>query len=187
MEQNNSPQSNVSQSNVSQSNQGTYEWLKFIIFFAAIILITTLVIRVIAPLIFSDYVPSIIGLSEDNNESGAVINSPPTSEEAPLESEPETLESETDEESSESINTENINEDAASASEVEPLSTEESTSSKVEEPENLSVGDIYTVQLGDTLTSIAAANQITIEQLISANNFTNPNQLKAGQKILIPE
>lgn len=46
---------------------------------------------------------------------------------------------------------------------------------------------IYTVMKGDTLYSIARKHQVTVGQIISANdNLDNPDQLFAGQDLQIP-
>src|SRR5581483_1029641 len=47
-------------------------------------------------------------------------------------------------------------------------------------------GPIYIVQPGDTLSSIASRFNITINDLMAANNITNPNLLDAGQQLIIP-
>jgi len=47
-------------------------------------------------------------------------------------------------------------------------------------------GPIYIVQAGDNLSSIAARFSVSVTDLMSANNITNPNQLKVGQQLTIP-
>ncbi len=47
-------------------------------------------------------------------------------------------------------------------------------------------GPIYIVQPGDSLSSIAARFNISITDLMSANGITDPNQLDAGQQLIIP-
>ena len=47
-------------------------------------------------------------------------------------------------------------------------------------------GKEYVVQKGDTLTSIAKANGVTVAQLKKANNLTT-DALQAGQKLVIPK
>jgi murein DD-endopeptidase MepM/ murein hydrolase activator NlpD len=47
-------------------------------------------------------------------------------------------------------------------------------------------GPVYIVQPGDTLSSIAARFNLTIEDLMAANNLSNPNQLDVGQQLVIP-
>jgi murein DD-endopeptidase MepM/ murein hydrolase activator NlpD len=49
-----------------------------------------------------------------------------------------------------------------------------------------SEGPIYIVQPGDTLTTIAARFNISLDDLMSANGITNPNLLSAGQQLTIP-
>lgn len=45
---------------------------------------------------------------------------------------------------------------------------------------------VYVVKQGDTLSSIARKFNTSVGTLQKLNNFTNPNQLKAGLKILVP-
>ena len=45
--------------------------------------------------------------------------------------------------------------------------------------------EAYLVQEGDTLTSIADANGITLEELIQLNDITDPSQLQVGQTLTI--
>ena len=47
-------------------------------------------------------------------------------------------------------------------------------------------GPVYVVQSGDTLYSIALRFGITVDDLISANQLANPNQLAAGMELVIP-
>src|SRR5512143_353832 len=47
-------------------------------------------------------------------------------------------------------------------------------------------GNVYTVQLGDTLNSIAATLGVDRSALAQANNLTNPDQLWIGQPLLVP-
>lgn len=49
-----------------------------------------------------------------------------------------------------------------------------------------SEGPIYIVQPGDTLSTIAARFNITLEELMAANEITDPNVLSAGQQLTIP-
>jgi LysM repeat protein len=44
----------------------------------------------------------------------------------------------------------------------------------------------YTVQAGDTLTRIAARFGVTVNQIMAANNLTNPNFIYVGQVLRIP-
>ena len=45
----------------------------------------------------------------------------------------------------------------------------------------------YTVQPGDTLSGIAAANGVSVDTLMQINNLANPDQLEVGQVIRLPE
>jgi murein DD-endopeptidase MepM/ murein hydrolase activator NlpD len=47
-------------------------------------------------------------------------------------------------------------------------------------------GPIYIVQPGDSLSAIAARFNVSLNELMAANNIENPNQLAAGQQLVIP-
>ena len=49
------------------------------------------------------------------------------------------------------------------------------------------VAKVYSVQKGDTLSSIASSYGTSWKQLAEYNNLSNPNQLKIGQELRIPE
>ncbi|HEU4962357.1 MAG TPA: LysM domain-containing protein [Bacilli bacterium] len=44
----------------------------------------------------------------------------------------------------------------------------------------------YTVRPGDNLWSIAQRFRVPLQQLMQANNITNPSQVYIGQRLLIP-
>lgn len=44
----------------------------------------------------------------------------------------------------------------------------------------------YTVQEGDTLSAIALAYGVSLEEMIAINNLANPNALAIGQTLIIP-
>jgi LysM repeat protein len=46
---------------------------------------------------------------------------------------------------------------------------------------------VHVIEKGDTLYDLAIKYDITIEDLINANNFDNPNVLSIGQKLIIPQ
>jgi len=58
------------------------------------------------------------------------------------------------------------------------------TSSPVQAQETS--GPIYVVQPGDSLSSIASRFSVSLADLMSANGITDPNQLNAGQQLIIP-
>jgi murein DD-endopeptidase MepM/ murein hydrolase activator NlpD len=47
-------------------------------------------------------------------------------------------------------------------------------------------GPVYIVQPGDYLSTIAARFNISVNDLMTANNISDPNQLAAGQQLVIP-
>ncbi|MGB9739429.1 LysM peptidoglycan-binding domain-containing protein [Chloroflexus sp.] len=48
------------------------------------------------------------------------------------------------------------------------------------------VAALYVVQAGDTLSTIAERFGVTVDELVAANNLTDPNFLQPGQTLLIP-
>jgi LysM repeat protein len=56
------------------------------------------------------------------------------------------------------------------------------------EPSNIvpSGGTTYTVQSGDTLFAIAQRFGVTVQEIVNANNMSNPNNLSVGQELIIP-
>jgi LysM repeat protein len=49
-----------------------------------------------------------------------------------------------------------------------------------------SPGPVYVVQPEDTLSSIAARFNVTLNELMAANNISDPNVLSVGQELVIP-
>ncbi len=47
-------------------------------------------------------------------------------------------------------------------------------------------GAVHRVVNGDTLSTIAQSYGVTIQQIVDANNLTNPNSLSIGQELIIP-
>ncbi len=64
--------------------------------------------------------------------------------------------------------------------------TEPTQAPVVEPPVNTGT-TTYVVQPGDTLFSIAQRFGITIQDIINANNLTNPDRLDVGQSLIIPQ
>jgi LysM repeat protein len=48
-------------------------------------------------------------------------------------------------------------------------------------------GKEHVVTKGETLTTIAKAYGVSVDDLKQANNISNPNELKVGQKLVIPK
>src|SRR5271157_1551267 len=47
-------------------------------------------------------------------------------------------------------------------------------------------GPMYIIQSGDTLSSIADRFNVSLNDLMSVNNITDPNTIQAGQQLIIP-
>lgn len=47
-------------------------------------------------------------------------------------------------------------------------------------------GPVYIIQSGDSLSGIASRFGLTLEQLMAANNFTDPNKISVGDRVTIP-
>jgi LysM repeat protein len=65
-----------------------------------------------------------------------------------------------------------------------PIATSSTTSSSV--PTATTLPQYYEVSRGDTLTLIAAAYSIPVQALMEANQLTNPDDIAAGQFLIIP-
>jgi LysM repeat protein len=50
-----------------------------------------------------------------------------------------------------------------------------------------SAGKEHVVAKGETLTTIAKVYGVSVEDLKKANNISNPNEIKIGQKLIIPK
>ncbi len=50
----------------------------------------------------------------------------------------------------------------------------------------LATGSV-TVTAGDTLYSLALANNTTVDQLVDANNIDNPDLIRIGQQVVVPQ
>src|SRR5215831_2809610 len=67
-----------------------------------------------------------------------------------------------------------------------PTEAETSTSTPTLGPSPTPTQNIYTVEQGDTLFSIAAKFKSNVCTLMAVNNITDPSVLAVGQKLLIP-
>ncbi|MEM9775009.1 MAG: LysM peptidoglycan-binding domain-containing protein [Chloroflexota bacterium] len=173
----------------SGSSRGVYEWLKLIIFVGAILLVSYLTISVISPILFQDYVPSIMGLDRVTN-SASETNEPIEAEPAEESDVSNTDAAETNE------GVEAVDQPAVEATqeqetvEAEPLPTEENEAAKTEtesQTEHQLEITTYIVERGETLTSIAEEYNITVEELVALNELVNPNFVYAGQEINVPK
>ncbi len=53
-------------------------------------------------------------------------------------------------------------------------------------PAPAEAGATYVVQAGDSLSRIASRHGVTVAALSAANNITDPNRIRVGQKVVIP-
>ena len=53
-------------------------------------------------------------------------------------------------------------------------------------PEKEIANNIYIIKSGDTLSAIAKAKQVSIQNIVSVNKLADPNSLSIGQKLIIP-
>ena len=161
------------------------EWLKTVLFMLLIFLIGFVSIRMVGPMIFTDYLPGILGL--DGVVEEPLVEDPVV--------EPIDEEEDTEEETIDDSSAVDDGQDAVDDSET---IVEESEGDSAGKPETESGGgdeevaepivvELYIVQAGDTLTSIAEAHELTVEEIIAVNEFLNPHYLQLGQEILIPK
>jgi murein DD-endopeptidase MepM/ murein hydrolase activator NlpD len=66
------------------------------------------------------------------------------------------------------------------------LYTAQPAAAQTPTPTSPSSGPTYTIQPGDTLSSIADRFSISLNDLMAANNITDPNTIQAGQQLVIP-
>ncbi len=59
-------------------------------------------------------------------------------------------------------------------------------SAKSAEAKATASGDVYVVKPGDMLSKIAVAHGVKTKDLMAANNLTDANKIRAGQKLVIP-
>lgn len=63
--------------------------------------------------------------------------------------------------------------------------TESAEVASTDTPE-ITAEEVYVVQPGDTMLVIATRNNITVDDILRANNLSDPNFLFAGQRLVIP-
>lgn len=54
-------------------------------------------------------------------------------------------------------------------------------------PSPTATGNEHVVQKGETLATIAKASGVSVADIVKANNLSNPNEIKVGQKLVIPK
>lgn len=144
------------------------EYLKFGIL-AAILLITVLVIALARPLIFGRIVPAVMG----GDSAGAVMDEGQPAQETQPASDTAMPED----------NTQNL-------PIISVPGTEEGTGEGIggqAEEATAVPAQIYVVQAGDTLNSIARQFNTTVEAIVTTNDIQNPDALLAGTTLTIPQ
>ena len=76
--------------------------------------------------------------------------------------------------------------DKASNEPLPPIRTTTSTTTIPGTTLPEGVRQFYTIKSGDTLASIAAATEVTVQSIIELNGIDNPDSIQAGQTIEIP-
>ena len=173
------------------TGRGVFEWLKTLVFLGLIFIVGFVAIRMVGPILFSDYIPQILGISVDE---GSDSTQPVQDPGQPADNEGEMADGDGADESVDGYPepSESAEEESGQGEAGAPVEESEGdTAGKVEgeaeaAPETVEVVT-YVVKAGDTLTSIAETNGITVEEIVAVNEFLNPHYLQLGQKINIPK
>ena len=73
------------------------------------------------------------------------------------------------------------------AKELAALSGSRGGASPPPSPSPTATGNEHVVQKGETLATIAKAHGVSVADIVKANNLSNPNEIKVGQKLVIPK
>lgn len=146
------------------------EYLKFGIL-AAILLGAVIVVALAQPLIFEAIVPAVMG----GDGSTAVLDDSQPADGPASDPDAATTPDTTD------ANTQNLPIISV------PGSDDTGTGGAGEEEATAVPAQIYVVQLGDTLNSIARQFNTTVEAIIAANNIQDPDALLVGTTLTIPQ
>lgn len=142
-----------------QDLHGRGEIVKFLIL-VAVMLLTVLVVAAARPLIFEQIVPAVLGWQTE--EAGPEL--PASSPATPL--------------------------PIASPTPEPTLAVVERTSvpsgSPTAGPPPTLTPQLYRVQAGDNLSTIANRHGVSVQAIIEANNLANPNQIMPGDQLIIP-
>lgn len=165
-------------------NSGRFEWLKTLLFLSILFIVGFISIKVAGPMIFADYVPSVLGIESTeqdlDKQDGSIAK--PEGDDEPVQSEtgPESEESEDSSEEEPVVEEPKLDEEAGEAK-----SENKDDAAENEQSEKLPLS-VYIVQAGDTLTSIAESNGLSVEEILAVNKLLNPHYLQLGQEILLP-
>ncbi len=154
-------------------HQPRNEWRKFGIL-AVILIGTIFVIALLRPLIFGHIVPAVIGNGLDAPPPVPVqVDSTPT-----------------EEPDSNGVTTtdEPVVEEVEEGDGETAVTPPEETTPSDEEPSTDEDGNIiYVVQPGDNLLAIAREYNVSSDDIMALNNLRNPNLLRAGDELRIPQ
>ena len=147
-----------------------------------VMLATVLIIALLRPTIFGRIVPAVMGegqpvapLVETETEAETIKPEVPEDSDTPVEDSEES-----EEEMGEAADTEVTEEDAAE--------TEESSESEETEDSDTAVSNTtHEVQAGETLSAIARQYDVTVQEIVSANNIRNPDRVTVGTSLTIPQ
>lgn len=138
--------------------------------FGIVVLIAVIVVLVVAlsrPFIFNRVVPAVLGEGETAVERDDAYPAPDAAQEEEMDaSEP-----------AEGVG-------GVGNGEAEN-GTEEPASEEAEAPEPPAIQHV--VQPGETLFAIARIYNVTVDQLVAANNIANPNVVPVGTTLVIPD
>jgi LysM repeat protein len=150
------------------------EWIKFIIL-CVVMGGVVLAVALSRPYIFNRVIPALFGEFNPAADPGAVEGEEDAAEEpAPGQATPASSEMEEDPGT------------PAPDAEITPVAEEEEPSQPADFPTAVPA-QIHTVAAGETLSSIARQYAITLDALIAANEIANPNQVFAGDQLIIPQ
>lgn len=155
------------------------EWLRFGVL-VGVLLGTILVVWAVRPFVINRIVPAFLGdWGGEHQVSLPILEAG----EAPVQEESGAGGVAVEEETA-------VDTDPASAEVSEPADIDEAYLAPTEPApaaEEAAGETIHVVQRGDTLFAIAQQYHVTIEQITSANNITNPNQIAIGDTLKIPQ
>jgi nucleoid-associated protein YgaU len=149
------------------AQQRKMEYIKFGIL-AAILLGIVFVLAIAQPLVFGRVVPGVMGVRQTN--AGLEGNKPEMEEMAP-------------ESGAEQPDTSDPEQGGGAPGVAEPSAGEEASGEQAEQ----ATAQIYVVQSGDTLNSIARQFNTTVEAIVAANNIQDPDNLLVGTPLTIPQ
>jgi LysM repeat protein len=160
------------------------EWRNFLLL-CFILLLVVMGVATVRPFIFGSVIPAIMG----ENITRATLQEDEAEPVKETEESPETVEAVEGAESIEATGSPDAVE------QVEPDAADLSPAAESDVAEPVEPADFptavpaqtHTVVRGENLTAIARQYDLTVEALIAANDIQNPNQVFAGEILIIPQ